>query len=75
MFDIGGITDYEMIGKDTIRGDSFEKFPLGKGRIPQATETIVKNSPDQREILWIDIKGKRRQGIIRVKKKQERRIK
>ena len=71
MLIIGGLSDYTVVGTDTIRGHSLKDFPVAKGKIPQATETVVKKPSNAFEILWVDENGKRKQGIIRVKEKNK----
>lgn len=68
MINIGGISNYQMVGRDTIKGNSLKKFPPEKGKIPWATDTVVEKFPNTFEILWVDARGKKKQGIIRVKK-------
>lgn len=70
MFIIGGLSNYTMKGTDTIRGDSLKKFPPAKGKIPQAITTDVEK-PSTFQILWVDVKGKKREGVIRVKKRNK----
>jgi len=70
MPNIGGLSNYKMKGADTIRGDSLKKFPVAKGKIPQALTTDVEK-PSTFQILWVDTKGKKRQGIIQVKEKNK----
>jgi len=69
---IGGLSNYTMVGTDTIRGsgDSLKKFPVAKGKIPQAITTDVEK-PSTFEILWVDTEGRKRKGIIRVKEKNK----
>ena len=70
MLIIGGLSNYKIIGTDTIRGDSLKKFPVAKGKIPQAIATNVEK-PSTFEILWVDTKGRKRKGIIQVKEKNK----
>lgn len=69
--EIGGLSNYTMIGKDTISGDSLTKFPVAEGKIPRATTTVIGKPSNAFQILWIDDKGERRCGVIRAKKKEE----
>ena len=71
MLNIGGLSNYTIVGTDTIRGHSLKKFPVAKGKIPQATETVVKKPSNAFEILWVDTKGRKRKGIIQVEEKKE----
>ena len=71
MLIIGGLSNYKIIGTDTIRGHSLKKFPVAKGKIPQATTTDVKKPSNAFEILWVDENGKKRKGIIQVKEKNK----
>ena len=70
MIEIGGLSDYKMLGTDTIKGNSLKKFPPAKGRILQATNTIIRKPSNAFEIFWVDAEGKRRCGVIQVKKKE-----
>lgn len=70
MLIIGGLSNYTIKGTDTIRGNSLKKYPVAKGKIPQATETVVKKPSNAFEILWVDTKGRKRQGIIQVEEKK-----
>ncbi len=70
MLIIGGLSNYKIIGTDTIKGDSLKKFPVAKGKIPQATTTDVEK-PSTFEILWIDVNSRKRQGIIQVKERNK----
>ncbi len=67
--EIGGLSNYKIIGTDTIKGDSLKKFPVAKGKIPQAITADVEK-PNTFQILWVDTKGRKRQGIIQVKEKK-----
>jgi len=70
MLIIGGLSKYKIVGTDTIRGHSLKKFPVAKGKIPQAITTDVEK-PSTFEILWVDENGKKRKGVIRVKKRNK----
>ncbi len=70
MLIIGGLSNYKIIGTDTIRGDSLKKFPVAKGKIPWAVTADVEK-PSTFEILWVDTKGRKRKGIIQVKEKNK----
>jgi hypothetical protein len=69
--EIGGLSQYEMIGGDTIKGDKLKDFPPKEGKIPWA---LVKSKKDADtsfyRIIWIDQMNKKRRGIIRVRPKE-----
>lgn len=73
MIEIGGLSGYKMVGDDTIkgRGASLKKFPVAKGRKPYATNTVITKPINAFEITWVDTRGKKRYGVIRVKKRKE----
>lgn len=70
MIEIGGLSQFEIIGQDTVEGDSLKIFPVKDGRIPWASVKDRDTAPDLYKIIWIDQMGKRRQGIIRVRPKE-----
>lgn len=69
MIEIGGLSEYAMVGEDTVAGDSLIMFPVKDGRIPWASVKSRDTAPDLYRIIWIDQMGKRRQGLVRVRQR------
>ena len=66
MIIIVGLSDYTVVWTDTIRGHSLKKFPVAKGKIPQAITTDVEK-PSTFQLLWVDENVKKIKGVNRVK--------
>lgn len=62
------VKGYEMVGDDTISGDSFEEHPSSDVMLPYNHHPVGVNAGgyDLCCVAWVDTGGKIRSGIIRV---------
>jgi len=67
--EIGGLSRFEMVGKDTVKGAKLKDFPPAPGKSPWALRQTKDLPPCLYKIIWKDREGQLREGFIHVKEK------